>query len=63
MLPAGSDIDDIVLEAYRLADWYKQNPEVFLNMPMSDIQLHRYRTYQLIQRQAQERAAAREENG
>ena len=62
MLPAGSSVDEIVLEAYRLADWYKQNPEVFLNMPMGDVYLHRYRTYQLIQLQARERAA-REEDG
>jgi hypothetical protein len=39
--------DDIVLDAYRLARWYHQSPEHFLDMPMSDIRMHLWRTIQL----------------
>jgi hypothetical protein len=38
--------EDIILDCYRLARWYHVSPEVFLSMPVSDIEMHRYRTAQ-----------------
>jgi hypothetical protein len=43
-----------VIECYRLADHYKQNPEVFLTIPLSAVQLHIHRTVQLMQLKARE---------
>lgn len=40
--------EDLVLDCYRLARWYHQNPETFLAMPLSDVALHRHRTAQLV---------------
>jgi len=35
------DPDEMILNCYRLADRYKQNPAVFLNMPIfSELHLH-----------------------
>ncbi len=45
--------DDIVLNCYRLAEIYHQNPEVFLTMPLDDVRLHLARTVQLRRRQAE----------
>jgi hypothetical protein len=43
-----STVDDsIVLDCYRLASHYKIDPRVFLDMPMSEVQLHMARTAQL----------------
>jgi len=42
----GAD-EDIILDCYRLARWYHQAPEYFLNMPLSDVRLHLMRTGQL----------------
>jgi hypothetical protein len=39
--------DDIVLDAYRLARWYRQSPEIFLAMPLSEVRAHIARTEQL----------------
>jgi hypothetical protein len=39
--------DDIILDCYRLARWYRQSPDVFLNMPLSEVRLHLIRTLQL----------------
>jgi hypothetical protein len=41
-----------------LANHYKQNPEVFLSMPMSDVLLHGHRTVRLLQIMAREREDA-----
>ena len=38
---------DYVLDCYWLARWYHQNPEVFLSMPISQVQLHIMRTMQI----------------
>jgi len=43
---AASD-DGIILDCYRLARWYGQNPELFLNMTLGEITLHMKRTAQL----------------
>ena len=34
------DEEDMVLDCYRLARWYHQSPEVFLNMPLDEVRLH-----------------------
>lgn len=41
--------DEIILNCYRLADRYHQNPAVFLNMPLSEIGLHLTFTVKLIE--------------
>jgi hypothetical protein len=46
--------ENIVLDCYRLAKWYSVNPEVFLNMPLNDVQLHLQRTIQLAKVMRQE---------
>lgn len=43
--------DDIVLNCYRLADRFHQNPDVFLSMPISQIDSHIYWTIELIKAQ------------
>jgi hypothetical protein len=52
----GND-ENIVLDCYRLAKWYSCSPEVFLAMPLGEVQLHLYRTAQLsrmMRREAEE---------
>ena len=39
--------DSIILDCYRLASYYKIDPRVFLDMPISEVQLHLGRTAQL----------------
>jgi len=39
--------DTIILDCYRLAKYYSTSPDVFLNMPIGEVQLHLYRTFQL----------------
>jgi hypothetical protein len=41
--------DSIVIDCYRLARFYHQNPEVFLSMPFDEVKQHLMRTYQLRQ--------------
>jgi hypothetical protein len=40
--------DSIVLDCYRLASHYKLDPRVFLEMPISEVQLHAQRTIEVI---------------
>lgn len=54
----GADTDAVVLDCYWLAQWYHQSPEVFLAMPLSQVQLHVKRTDQI----RALRAAARDDN-
>jgi hypothetical protein len=37
----------VILDCYRLARWYHQNPEVFLSMTEGEVRLHMRRTLQL----------------
>jgi hypothetical protein len=37
----------MILDCYRLAKYYSTSPEVFLKLPISEVQLHLYRTIQL----------------
>lgn len=50
------DADDLILDCYRLADRFHQNPEVFLEMPLSRIERHVHFIVKLtrLQRQAQQ---------
>jgi hypothetical protein len=43
----GAGADEIVLDCYRLARWYYQAPDVFLNMPLTEVQMHLRRTIEL----------------
>ena len=40
--------EDIILDCYRLANFYHQNPEVFTEMSLSRLGLHTYYTGRLI---------------
>jgi hypothetical protein len=43
-----TNIDDsMVLDCYRLASYYKLDPRIFLDMPITEVQLHQRRTAQL----------------
>jgi hypothetical protein len=53
-LDAGPDPE---LDAYRLAHFYGQNPEVFLAMPLDDLSRHMAMTMRLRAVQSRERAA------
>lgn len=52
------DPNEMILNCYRLADRFKQNPAVFLDMPVSEVSLHITFTIKLIEAQR----AARERN-
>jgi hypothetical protein len=39
--------DGMILDCYRLASYYHLDPRVFLDMPISEVQLHLSRTAQL----------------
>jgi hypothetical protein len=44
------DPEDMILDCYRLAQFYHQHPQVFLEMEISEVKLHAARTAQLIER-------------
>jgi hypothetical protein len=45
-----TSIDDgMILDCYRLASYYKLDPRVFLDMPISEVALHLNRTAELEQ--------------
>lgn len=46
--------DSLVLDCYRLAKFYGTSPEIFLNMPLSEVDLHLHRTIQLSERMRRE---------
>jgi hypothetical protein len=52
---------DPILDAYRLAHFYGQNPDVFLSMPLHDLADHMANTIRLREVQRRERARAEEE--
>lgn len=39
--------DSLVLDCYRLASYYKLDPRIFLDMPISEVRLHAQRTIEL----------------
>jgi hypothetical protein len=50
----------MILDCYRLAKFYSTSPEIFLAMPIGEVQLHLYRTIQLTQKMRQEAEDNRE---
>jgi hypothetical protein len=52
--------DELILNCYRLADRFKQDPTLFLQMPVSQIAIHINYTIKLIE--AQRSAREREES-
>jgi hypothetical protein len=44
---SNDEIENMILDCYRLAKHYGQSPEHFLAMPVSEVRLHLYRTIQL----------------
>jgi hypothetical protein len=42
--------EEMILDCYRLAHYYHQHPDVFLNMELAEVRIHAYRTAQLIER-------------
>jgi len=55
------EINELVLDCYRLARWYHQSPATFLDMPLSEVQQHLLRTIELAK--INERAAAAAASG
>ncbi len=43
--------DDLILNCYRLADRFHQDPTIFLEMPISQVDRHIYWTVELIKAQ------------
>jgi hypothetical protein len=58
-----ADTDSLVLDCYRLARWYQQSPDVFLEMPISKVRTHLTRSIQLAERMRQEQEDAADDNG
>jgi hypothetical protein len=52
---------DDILNAYRMAHFYGQNPEVFLRMPIADLRSHVANTFRLREAQRRERKRAEED--
>lgn len=48
--------DGMILDCYRLAAFYHVEPQIFLNMPISQVRLHLQRTAQLENERRQEAA-------
>jgi hypothetical protein len=51
----------MIINAYRLADRYKQDPMTFLQQPLSQINMHVYYTLKLIELQNAARARENED--
>lgn len=50
--------DDPLLDAYRLAHFYGQHPDTFLNLPLDELAHHMAATIRLREVQRRERALA-----
>ena len=46
---AGSLIEDLILDCYRLAKYYGRNPDEFLKLPLSEVQRHMAWTGRLVE--------------
>ncbi len=57
-----ANADDPIFDAYSLAHFYGQNPDVFLAMPITALRDHIANTIRLRQVQARERRRAEEDN-
>jgi hypothetical protein len=49
-----ADIDAIVFDCYRLARWYQQSPDVFLDLPISKMRQHIFWSLKLAARMREE---------
>jgi len=49
-LAVAADAEELILDCYRLAQYYHQHPNIFLEMTLEEVKLHGYRTAQLIER-------------
>jgi hypothetical protein len=54
--------DEVILNCYRLADRFHQNPEVFLDMGLSRVNWHIHFTIKLIEAQNKARAVQSDED-
>lgn len=57
------DERDLILDCYRLAFHYKQSPEVFLNMPLDEVQLHLSWTIELAEIKRRQQLLADSDDG
>jgi len=57
------DEKDLILDCYRLAREYHQSPEVFLNMPLDEVQLHLSRTIELAEIRRRQQQIADSDDG
>lgn len=48
--------DSIILDCYRLANYYKIDPRIFLEMPLDEVRLHMRRTAELERLRQQEQS-------
>lgn len=55
MVELAVNTDEIIINCYRLADRFHQNPEVFIEMPVSRVNQHLYYTIKLIELQEKAR--------
>jgi len=56
-------VNNDVLDCYRLAREYHQNPNVFLEMPMSEVRIHMERTIELALIREREQQLRDEDDG
>lgn len=62
--PVGnSSVDDVILDCYRLAKYYGNDPDVWLAKPLSEVRLHLKWTGQLSKLLAEEAERARGDDG
>jgi hypothetical protein len=47
-----------VLDCYRLARWYHQPPDIFLNMPLDEVRIHLERTIELAEIMRRQKSAS-----
>jgi hypothetical protein len=49
--------NDLILDCYQLARFYHLNPEIFLNMPISEVNLHLLRSSEMDRRRQMQSAS------
>lgn len=56
------DPDEVIMNCYRLADRFKQDPMVFLQQPLSQVDVHIIYTLKLMAAQAAARERVEDDN-